>query len=491
MVRQVKSHAAFLVILLWLWTASESEAKYNLRVRGQRNLDIGELFADTSTSLGNFDTKIPEMTYGKRVIINSNETGEYVPEKSETAGDGRIIGGSDADPSSSQFFTLLLRKSETTQDFHAAGCGAAAISACHAVTAAHCVSDSREGITNGVFVGAYKPYDGNSGAPFYFTEVDTVTMHPQYNDVTNQHDVAIITFLNCMDTTIFEPAKLMTPTLMNAMNEGEVFEAFGFGRTNQDVASTITTLQRAAVPFIGQTNCNRMYGSNYVIYDDMICAGYENGGLDSCQGDSGGPLIYQYQGSAILTGIVSWGVGCGDANHPGVYSSIASHYDWITTNVCQHVGINKSAFGCVNDQGSIQSSPEFEGVPITPVPTPAPTPSPVPAPTPRPTPVPTPRRVPAPTPSPTPVPTPSPVPAPTPVPVDCSSVDGIFVAVLQGESTNTGSSGTRARTVSFSCSRMGPSGPGHVFCTTKGYRSSLTGEEICPGQCNPVCIGAN
>lgn len=455
MVLQVNSHAARVVILLWLLAASE--AKLNLRARGHRNLDTGDLFADTSTSLDNFDTKIPEMTYGKRVNINSNETGGYIPDKSETAGDERIIGGSDADPGSSQFFTLLLRKSDTTQDFHAAGCGATAISACHALTAAHCVSGSRQGITNGVFVGAYKPYDGNLGLPFYFSEVTTVTVHPQYDEISNQHDVAIITFANCMDTAIFAPAKLMTPALMNSMNEGEVFEAFGFGRTDQAATSSVTTLQRAAVPFIGQSSCNSMYGSNYVIYDDMICAGYANGGQDSCQGDSGGPLIYTYQGSSILTGIVSWGVGCGDANHPGVYSSISAHYDWITSNVCQHSGINKSTFGCANSDVSIQSSPEFEGVPATPVPTPSPTRSPVAA--------------------------------PTPVPVDCSSVGGIFVAVLQGESTYAG--GTRARTVSFSCSRMAPSGPGHGFCATQGYRSSLTGEEICPAQCNPVCIGGN
>ena len=64
----------------------------------------------------------------------------------------------------------------------------------------------------------------------------------------------------------------------------------------------------------------------------MICAARE--GKDSCQGDSGGPLITA-DGRDIQVGIVSFGEGCADLNYPGVYASVAAHYDWIISLVDQ------------------------------------------------------------------------------------------------------------------------------------------------------------
>lgn len=71
--------------------------------------------------------------------------------------------------------------------------------------------------------------------------------------------------------------------------------------------------------------CNTNYPLNQV-YDSMICAGEE--GVDSCQGDSGGPMI---MGSEHV-GIVSWGIGCADRGHPGVYTQTSHFVDWINDN---------------------------------------------------------------------------------------------------------------------------------------------------------------
>ena len=37
----------------------------------------------------------------------------------------------------------------------------------------------------------------------------------------------------------------------------------------------------------------------------------------------------------VMTGIVSWGYGCGDMEFPGVYTRTSYHYDWILDHICK------------------------------------------------------------------------------------------------------------------------------------------------------------
>jgi len=50
------------------------------------------------------------------------------------------------------------------------------------------------------------------------------------------------------------------------------------------------------------------------------------------QGDSGGPLMIN-QGRWMQVGIVSWGIGCGKGQFPGVYTRVTHFMSWITKNL--------------------------------------------------------------------------------------------------------------------------------------------------------------
>uniref|UniRef100_A0A8C4Y504 Peptidase S1 domain-containing protein n=1 Tax=Gopherus evgoodei TaxID=1825980 RepID=A0A8C4Y504_9SAUR len=80
-------------------------------------------------------------------------------------------------------------------------------------------------------------------------------------------------------------------------------------------------LQKLEVPIIAQATCDALYrrGKRQNIQEDMLCAGYTEGGKDACQGDSGGPLVCKMGQSWVQAGVVSWGEGCAQKNRPGVY----------------------------------------------------------------------------------------------------------------------------------------------------------------------------
>ena len=91
-------------------------------------------------------------------------------------------------------------------------------------------------------------------------------------------------------------------------------------------------LQWVEIPAVNNEICRQSYG-NFTISDDMICAGYVEGGKGSCQGDSGGPLVCLSGDNAVLTGIVSFGIGCAWQGYYGVYARVTKILDWIQSNI--------------------------------------------------------------------------------------------------------------------------------------------------------------
>ena len=95
--------------------------------------------------------------------------------------------------------------------------------------------------------------------------------------------------------------------------------------------SSPNTLMQASLPLVSKQRCENAYPGK--IDNSMICAGLDEGGIDTCQGDSGGPLVCQFNGKWYLEGVTSWGDGCADAGKYGIYAKVRALRSWLSTNM--------------------------------------------------------------------------------------------------------------------------------------------------------------
>ncbi|MEV6168673.1 serine protease [Streptomyces sp. NPDC051954] len=198
-------------------------------------------------------------------------------------------------------------------------CGGTLVSATKVVTAAHCMVGET---TSSVRVVGGRTYlNGTNGT---VSRVTDIWVNPDYTDATNGDDVAVLTLATSMSYTT---APYVSADDTDVYAAGTTARIIGWGTTSSGGSSS-NQLRTATVPIVSDSSCGSSYGSDYV-QSDMVCAGYEDGGVDTCQGDSGGPLII----GGVLAGITSWGEGCADAGYPGVYTRLTTFSDEVTEQI--------------------------------------------------------------------------------------------------------------------------------------------------------------
>ncbi|XP_058800150.1 serine proteinase stubble-like isoform X2 [Phymastichus coffea] len=212
-------------------------------------------------------------------------------------------------------------------------CGGAVLNENWIATAGHCVDDLLTSQIR-IRVGEYDFSSVQERLPYVERGIAKKVVHPKYNFFTFEYDLALVRL-----ETPLNFAPHISPICLPASDEllvGENATVTGWGRLSEG-GTLPSVLQEVSVPIVSNDKCKSMFlkaGRHEFIPEIFLCAGYETGGQDSCQGDSGGPLqVRGKDGRYFLAGIISWGIGCAEANLPGVCTRISKFVPWILKNV--------------------------------------------------------------------------------------------------------------------------------------------------------------
>ncbi|XP_021962859.1 prostasin isoform X2 [Folsomia candida] len=211
-------------------------------------------------------------------------------------------------------------------------CGGSLINERHVITAGHCVARAQPHQI-AVTLGDYVLNSNSEPYPPVTVGVSSIKVHPhfKFTPQADRYDVAVIK----LDRKVNYLPHIRPICLPDRGSEfrGQYGWVTGWGALEPGSRLRPKTLQAVDVPVLESRACEVWHkdkGINVIIYDEMMCAGYQFGGKDSCQGDSGGPLTIQQNGRWYLIGIVSAGYSCAQRQQPGIYHRVAYTADWIS-----------------------------------------------------------------------------------------------------------------------------------------------------------------
>jgi len=215
-------------------------------------------------------------------------------------------------------------------------CGGSVIDDEWILTAAHCMVNNGSPLQPSVVNGMVGVHDiANSEDGNQSLQIEEIFVHENYNSYTFDNDIALLKLAMPIELGITSSGitvgviSLVEADVDNLV--GLTMTMTGWGATSSGGQGSDVLLQ-VDVPVISNDACQDLYEeSGAIVTDNMLCAVVDDGGKDACQGDSGGPAVYYDfdQQRWQQAGIISWGIGCADKNHPGVYTRLSNYVDWI------------------------------------------------------------------------------------------------------------------------------------------------------------------
>lgn len=242
----------------------------------------------------------------------------------------RVVGGQAANGKNWPFISLFY---ETKKGWDSRFCGGSLLNNNWVLSAAHCFMDPykrqlypfhKYSVVHGIF----EETDWDKGQ---HRTIKQVICHEEFTATYDriENDICLVELNDpvTFDVDKVEPACVS----ISQPAAGEYCKIAGFGTTMG--TASMSVLNEAALPFGRFDKCQSDY-EGYGIKlnkNQHLCFGFDKGGVDACQGDSGGPLVCGGL-ERRLTGVVSFGIGCGSDLY-GIYTSLPKYIDWITSHV--------------------------------------------------------------------------------------------------------------------------------------------------------------
>ncbi|XP_077290847.1 phenoloxidase-activating factor 2-like [Arctopsyche grandis] len=219
-------------------------------------------------------------------------------------------------------------------------CGGSLIHPKVVITSANCVTSYTKSSTSKLKIcaGAWDSHTKDQTFPRQERNISKIVIHPAHHENALYNDIAVLILDVPINDSYDHIGYICLPPAGEAEPDSRCF-ASGWGKdVFGSIGSYQTILKKVELPIVERSKCETdlrktILGEFFELHHSFICAGGEPK-RDMCTGDGGSPLACPIKENStpdhyMLSGIVSWGIECGEINVPGVYTHVGALREWI------------------------------------------------------------------------------------------------------------------------------------------------------------------